>query len=107
MALLAAARHEAPREITLATITPLGVVLLCRAALVTLYIAGSSFLGPDQSVNICPGGSANLTALYVTASNTASWFFGGAPFTTPTSATTAGVYTLVATSAAGCTDSAD
>ena len=37
--LLADTRHEAPREITLATVTPPGVVLLCRAALVTVYVA--------------------------------------------------------------------
>ncbi|HQV74178.1 MAG TPA: gliding motility-associated C-terminal domain-containing protein [Flavobacteriales bacterium] len=75
-------------------------------ALVTLDIVTGPMLGADQSMNICPGGSADLTALYNSNGDTEAWSFGGAVFTTPTMATDAGVYTLVVTNATGCTDTA-
>ncbi|MBZ0204715.1 MAG: gliding motility-associated C-terminal domain-containing protein [Flavobacteriales bacterium] len=76
-------------------------------ALVTLNNTGGVLLGSDQSMSICPGSSADLTTLYSTAGATVAWYFGGAAFATPTAANTAGVYTLVATSSAGCTDTAE
>lgn len=76
-------------------------------ALVTLNITSGVQLGADGSVSICPGSSTDLTALYSTTGMTADWYFGGAAIAAPTSANTAGVYTLVATSATGCTDTAE
>ena len=76
-------------------------------ALVTVNAVASPVLGADQSASICPGSGIDLTALYNTTGLTASWSFGGGPFATPASATAAGVYTLMVTSGAGCTDQAD
>jgi len=75
-------------------------------ALVTLNITPGPVLGADQSVSICPSGNVDFTSLYTANGNTEAWYFGGAVFATPSTATNAGVYTLVVTNAAGCTDTA-
>ncbi len=75
-------------------------------ALVTLNINSTSSLGVDETVSICPGSSIDLTALYNTAGLTSEWSFGGVSYATPLAASDAGVYTLIATTAAGCTDTA-
>lgn len=74
--------------------------------LVTLNFTAGPVLGADQSVSICPSGSADLTALYTSNGNAEAWYYGGAVFATPATATDAGVYTLVVTNAAGCSDTA-
>lgn len=75
-------------------------------AIVTLNITPSPSLGADQTISICQGGSADLTATYNTAGLTTAWTFGGSSFSTPGNATDLGTYTLVATSADGCSDEA-
>ncbi|MBK7295632.1 MAG: hypothetical protein IPI91_02740 [Flavobacteriales bacterium] len=76
-------------------------------ALVTLNVDPGPALGPDQSVSICPGSSLDLTTLYSTAGATADWYFGGNVLTTPTVAEFDGIYTLIATSPGGCSDTAE
>ncbi|MBL7938524.1 MAG: T9SS type B sorting domain-containing protein [Flavobacteriales bacterium] len=76
-------------------------------AFVELNITAGPVLGADQSVNTCPDGSVDLTALYNTSGFSASWTFGGVPFMTPEAATDAGVYSLTVTAAGGCSDLAD
>ncbi len=76
-------------------------------ASVTLNITADPVLGPDQQVNICAGASTDLTTLYDTNGLVAAWTFGGSPFLTPTAAANVGVYSLLVTSAGGCTDMAD
>ena len=76
-------------------------------ALVTLTFTNALVLGADASVSICPGGIADLTGVYTTAGLTADWSFQGSPISAPTAAVDAGVYTLMVTSSAGCTDQAD
>ncbi|MCO5275831.1 MAG: gliding motility-associated C-terminal domain-containing protein [Flavobacteriales bacterium] len=75
-------------------------------ALVTLA-NGSDFLGADQSLNICNGSSTDLTTLFPTSGATETWFFGGTSIPAPTAASNPGTYTLVATAASGCADTAE
>ncbi|MBL7924680.1 MAG: gliding motility-associated C-terminal domain-containing protein [Bacteroidia bacterium] len=76
-------------------------------ALVTLNLSPNPSLGPDQSVSICSGLSFDLTTLYNTSGMSATWYAGGNPFNTPASATMPGVYSLVVTTGAGCSDTAE
>ena len=76
-------------------------------AFVTLNVDPGPALGTDQSVSICPGSSLDLTTLYNTAGATADWYFGGSVLATPTFAEFDGIYTLIATSAGGCSDTAE
>ena len=74
---------------------------------VTLNFQDPIDLGADQTVSLCAGSSADLTALYNTAGLSVEWQLGGAPIPAPIAATDAGTYTLVATSAEGCSDLAE
>lgn len=77
-------------------------------AQVTLTVVADPVLGADQVIDVCPGGTADLTAGFNTAGFSASWSYGGASVAPPTTAVLDGTYTLVAmTAIAGCTDSAD
>ena len=66
-------------------------------------------LGPDQLVNDCGGAQTNLTALFPLAGLTTSWTFNGSaiPSATAASASQSGTYTVVATNAGGCSDTAE
>ena len=75
-------------------------------ALVTLSGSGN-LLGADQSLSICTGASADLTTLYPASGATETWYFGGSAIPAPTAASVTGTYTLVATAASGCADTAD
>lgn len=75
-------------------------------ALVTLTGSGNP-LGADQSLSICTGASADLTTLYPATGATETWFFGGSSIPAPAAAALDGVYTLVATTATGCADTAE
>jgi gliding motility-associated-like protein len=76
-------------------------------AVVTLSITGGPQLGPDQSTSICAGGTSDLTTLYTTTGMSVAWYFAGSPFATPEAATDLGVYTLIASTNAGCADTAE
>ncbi len=76
-------------------------------ATVTVTFSDPIDLGADQSVGICAGSSLDLTTLYNTAGLSVEWQFGGAPIPAPIAATDAGTYTLMATSADGCSDLAE
>lgn len=75
-------------------------------ASVTISVVLGPSLGPNQTITICSGSSANLLPLYSTGSNTAVWYFGGAVVNTPASVTNAGPYMLIATNSNGCSDTA-
>ena len=75
-------------------------------ALVTVTVGGGT-LGPDQTVAICPGDTADLSVLYPTAGPTATWTFGGAPFATPAQAAQPGVYTISEDDGQGCVAQSD
>ena len=76
-------------------------------AQVLLNVSIGPDLGADGSVNLCAGGSVDLTTLYNVAGASAVWSLGGANYPDPTAASDAGVYTLSATTPDGCFDSAD
>lgn len=76
-------------------------------ALVTLNILADPVLGPDQGVNTCTGTSVDLAALYSTGADVTTWTENGVPVVDPTAVTNAGIYTITATNAAGCSATAD
>jgi len=69
---------------------------------VDLTLETAPVLGPDQSLSMCAGSVADLTALYATGAYTTSWTENGVPVASPASITSAGSYTLTATNSAGC-----
>lgn len=75
-------------------------------ALVTVTVGGGT-LGADQTLAICPGATADLSALYPNAGATATWTFGAAPFATPAQAAQPGVYTISEDDGQGCVAQAD
>ena len=76
-------------------------------AYVTFNIHPDPELGVDELVSICPGGIADLSAVYDLTGLTATWSFAGAPVSDPTAVATEGIYTLVATAPGGCSDTAN
>ncbi|MBK9637587.1 MAG: gliding motility-associated C-terminal domain-containing protein [Bacteroidetes bacterium] len=76
-------------------------------ALVVLNLSSQPALGPDQSITICSGSNVDLTLAFNPNGNSTAWFLGGTPISPPSSANTSGVYSLIVTSSAGCTDTAD
>lgn len=80
---------------------------LADTAYVTLNVHPDPALGADQLVSICSGGTADLSALFDTTGLSAAWTFSGAPVSDPTAAMDTGMYTLVATSPGGCSDTAN
>ena len=75
-------------------------------ALVTITVNPKPNLGIDRVVNICPGGTANLSTQFLTTGLTATWTLGGAPVANPSNVTAAGVYQLIVTNPEGCRDTA-
>ncbi len=76
-------------------------------ATVNVTINPKPNLGADQALGICaPSSVANLTTVFNTAGLTTSWTLGGNPVANPAAVTTPGVYQLIATTAAGCADTA-
>jgi len=75
-------------------------------ALVVLSVENAPVLGADLVETICTGETTDLTTFFTTTGLATDWSYAGATVTDPTSASVAGPYTLVATNAAGCTDSA-
>ncbi|MEO5585361.1 MAG: gliding motility-associated C-terminal domain-containing protein [Flavobacteriales bacterium] len=75
-------------------------------ALVTVTMHPAPALGADQFVSICPGGTADLSGVYDTTGLLTMWTFAGAPVIDPSAIGSAGLYTLVATNANGCSDTA-
>lgn len=81
---------------------------LCNdTVLVTLTLGSAPDLGADGTMTTCAGAPADLTTTFNTAGLTTAWSFAGAPCAAPTAATVAGVYTLTATNAGGCSDVAE
>ncbi len=75
-------------------------------ARVDLSASAGPQLGADQSVSACQGTGTDLTDLFATGANSTAWSLNGAPVADPASATSAGGYTLIATNADGCADTA-
>ena len=73
-------------------------------ALVTVAVSPKPNLGNDTSINICQGGSLNLTGIYNTTGNSNSWTKAGVSVSNPASVSATGVYQLITSSAFGCSD---
>ena len=71
-------------------------------ALVELLMEPLPMLGADQAITICAGGIVDLTALMNSNTATAEWTLSGLPVPEPGAVAEAGIYELVAISAAGC-----
>lgn len=72
----------------------------------TLNVLPAPVLGPDQSMDICLGGTADLTPLYSTTGLTTYWTLAGSAVPNPGSVDIDGIYQLVAVDAGGCSDTA-
>jgi gliding motility-associated-like protein len=78
----------------------------CRdTANIAVNINQNPLLGNDQSVSYCEGTTLDLNTLFNISTNTSTWYFGGSLISS--SASQAGLYSLIATSNAGCTDTAN
>ena len=75
-------------------------------ALVTLTVSPKPDLGADKSIAICAGNAVDLTAQYITTGLTSSWTNNGTAVNKPGTVNAAGIYQLIATSSAGCKDTA-
>ncbi|MFN0187507.1 MAG: proprotein convertase P-domain-containing protein, partial [Bacteroidia bacterium] len=81
---------------------------LCSdTALVNLTLSTIPSLGVDLSTMTCDNVNVNLTNLLFAGTNSSAWSLSGSPISPPTSTSTAGTYTLIVTSVAGCTDTAE
>jgi hypothetical protein len=74
---------------------------------VTLSLLNQPILGANQQHTICDGSAIDLTTLYSTTGNSVNWMNGSLPVINPTAVSNAGVYTITATNASGCTSSAN
>lgn len=73
---------------------------------VTLVATAAPVLGPDAAQATCEGNTVDLTASFNPAGLTTAWTLSGAAVPDPTAVSATGLYTLVATNAAGCSDTA-
>ncbi|MFN0189410.1 MAG: gliding motility-associated C-terminal domain-containing protein [Bacteroidia bacterium] len=76
-------------------------------AFATVLISQKPNLGPDVSTLLCDGSTKDLTVLLNPNGNTTSWFYSGVPISPPTAVSLSGIYTLIITNTAGCSDTAD
>ena len=75
-------------------------------ALVTVALNTPVQLGPDATQETCQGNTIDLTSSFNLSGLTAAWTLNGAAVSNPTSISAPGDYTLIATSMAGCSDTA-
>jgi gliding motility-associated-like protein len=75
-------------------------------ALVTVAMANPPQLGEDAAASICEGNTLDLASQFNTTGLTVAWTSAGVQVADPTAVGTPGAYLLVATNAAGCSDTA-
>ena len=76
-------------------------------ALVTLTVNSKPALGADKSIAVCAGNALSLTTEFTTTGLINSWTNNGLAVNNPGAITTAGIYQLIASSSAGCKDTAN
>ncbi|MBP7166560.1 MAG: gliding motility-associated C-terminal domain-containing protein [Bacteroidia bacterium] len=80
---------------------------LCSdTATLTLSINPTPNIGNDTILTECANVATDLTTLYVTNPYISTWTYQGQPWQDPVNATSDGLYTLVLSSAFGCSDTA-
>lgn len=75
-------------------------------ALVDVTANASTPLGADVLLTTCEGEAEDATGMYDTSGQTSTWSLAGTVVDTPWALTDPGIYTLVATNAVGCSDTA-
>jgi gliding motility-associated-like protein len=75
-------------------------------AVVQVTVVARPNLGADRVVAICANQVVNLTTQFTLTGLTTVWTSGIAPVVDPTTITTAGIYQVIASNAAGCADTA-
>jgi len=75
-------------------------------ALVTLTVNPKPNLGADKSIALCASNSINLAAQFTTTGLASNWTNNGVVVSNPAVVSAAGIYQLIATSSAGCKDTA-
>lgn len=75
-------------------------------ALVFVNAMPSPALGADAAIALCTGSTADLDALYTMTGLNTAWTLAGVAVPDPAAVDVAGTYTLVATNAEGCSDTA-
>ena len=75
-------------------------------ALVNVIINALPFLGPNQSISICRGSTADLSNLYNTTGFDVVYSFNNIPITNYTSVADSGIYIITVTDVNGCTNEA-
>lgn len=94
---------DAPGTYTLTVTTADGCV---DAADAVLAVQALPVLGADQSIGLCSGTTADLTALYNTAGMSTTWTESGNAVPDASAISTGGNYLLTATDALGCSSTA-
>ncbi len=74
--------------------------------LATVDVLPTPIVGADILLDRCAGAVVDLTALFPLTGLQTGWSFNGAPLDAPEEAQWSGIYQLVATNAAGCSDEA-
>jgi len=92
---------DAPGTYTLTVTTPDGCT---DAADAVLSVQPLPDLGPDHSIGLCSGTTADLTALFETNGLNTTWTLNGNAVADPSAIATGGSYDLMATDALGCAD---
>jgi gliding motility-associated-like protein len=75
-------------------------------AIATLTINNRPNLGSDNSLNICSGQTANLSALYNSTGLAATWTLNNVAVANPAAVGTGGIYQLIAANGFYCSDTA-
>ena len=75
-------------------------------ALLVLSVNPKPALGPDSTITICSGDTINLNTIFNSTGLNNAWTLNNVAVSNPTSIAAAGVYRMVASAAAGCSDTA-
>lgn len=75
-------------------------------ASLAVTVSSKPFLGNDTSFSICSGNSFNLENVYTTTGLSSNWTLNNLLVSAASAVTAAGNYRLIATSSAGCADTA-
>lgn len=75
-------------------------------ALYDLTVNAAPALGADQVLQACSDSVVNLNGLYNTTGLSVNWYNAGIPIISPSIVTTSGIYSVIASNAAGCADTA-
>lgn len=75
-------------------------------AAVMLTVQALPSLGSDQAIGLCDGSTADLTALFAVGALNTEWTAGGTVVSDASAVSAGGAYQLIASDAAGCSDTA-